>query len=48
MFRIAARHRMIFQFPEAARKCHMLRARDLLVAQEQHAVLKQCRPDLAK
>jgi len=41
VLRVAARNRMVFQLAEAARERHMLGARDVLVAQEQHAVLEQ-------
>ena len=40
MLRIAAGDRMVFQLAEAAREGHMLGARDVLIAQEQHAMLR--------
>ena len=46
MVGIAAGHRMVLQLAEAARKCHMLCARDVLVAEEEHAVPEQQRTDL--
>jgi hypothetical protein len=48
MIRIAACDGMIFQFSEPARKRNMLGARDLLVAQEHHAVFHQRRTDFRK
>ena len=48
MLRIAAGDGMIFQLAEAAREGHMLGARDVLIAQEQHAVLQQRRADLGE
>ncbi|GLC94933.1 hypothetical protein Tamer19_43410 [Cupriavidus sp. TA19] len=41
MFGIAARYRMVFKFAEAAGKGDVLAGRDVLVAQEQHAVPEQ-------
>ena len=48
MFRIAAGDGMVFQLAEAARKRHMLGARDVLIAQEQHPMFQQRRADLAQ
>ncbi|MCY1224700.1 hypothetical protein D9M72_368690 [compost metagenome] len=48
MVGIAARDGMVFQFAEAARECHVIRAGDFLVAQEQHLVREQQGLDLGK
>ncbi|MNT04912.1 hypothetical protein D3C72_1395100 [compost metagenome] len=42
---MAAHHWMVLKLAEAARKGHVLRARDVLVAEEQHAMLQEQRPD---
>jgi len=47
MLRVAAGHRMVFQFTEVAGKSHMLAPRDVLVAKEKHFVLQQQGLDLA-
>ena len=41
MVRVAADHRVVFQFAKFAGKGHMLGAGDVLVAEEDHAVLEQ-------
>src|SRR5688572_8549104 len=46
MVRIATRHRMIFKLTEMPGKRHMLRPRDVLIAEEYHLVLEQQRLDL--
>ncbi len=48
MLGVAAGDRMVFQLAEAARKCDMLARRNVLIAQEQHAVLEQGGTDLGK
>ncbi len=46
MVRVAAGHRVVFQLAEVAGEGHVLGARDVLVAEEQHLVLQQQRADL--
>ncbi len=46
ILRIAARDRMVFELTEVAGERHVFGARDVLVAEEQHAVLQQQRTDL--
>ncbi len=48
MIRVAADHGVILELAEAEREAHMLSARDVLVAQEQHLVLEQRGPDLGE
>ena len=48
MLGVAAGDRMILELAEAARERDVLGARDVLVAQEQHLVLEQQRPDLGE
>ena len=48
MVGIAAGHRMVFELAEVAGEGHVLGARDVLVAEEQHLVLEQQRPDLGQ
>ena len=46
MIGVAAGDRMVFELAEMAREGDMLRARDVLVAEEQHLVLQEQGPDL--
>jgi len=46
MIRVAAGHRMVFELAEMAGEGDMLGAGDVLVAEKQHLVLQQQRPDL--
>jgi hypothetical protein len=46
MVRIAANDRMVLELAEVTRESDVLRARDVLVAEEQHAVLEQQRANL--
>src|SRR6185369_12591915 len=48
MIRIAAGDRVILELAEALRERDMLGARDVLVAQEQHAMLDEERTDLGE
>ncbi|MNR02292.1 hypothetical protein D3C85_1181370 [compost metagenome] len=48
MLRVAAGHRMVLQLAEAAGEGHMLGATEVLVTQEQHAMLEQLGADLGK
>ncbi|MNC29899.1 hypothetical protein D3C75_781670 [compost metagenome] len=48
MLRVAAGHRMVLQLAEAAGEGHMLGAAEVLVTQEQHAMLEQLGADLGK
>jgi hypothetical protein len=48
MIRVAAHDGMILELAEATCERDVLGARDVLVAQEQHAVLEQQRPDLGE
>ena len=43
---VAAGHRVVFEFAEVPREGHVLGARDVLVAEEQHPVLQQQLADL--
>jgi hypothetical protein len=45
---MAADHRVILQFAETLGKGHMLGATDVLVTQEQHAMLEQLGADLGE
>jgi hypothetical protein len=45
MVRIAAGDRMVLELSEVAGERHVLGGRDLLVAEEQHLVAQQQRPD---
>ncbi|MNJ26112.1 hypothetical protein D3C77_205780 [compost metagenome] len=46
--RVAAGYRVVFQLTKAPGKGHMLGAADVLVAQKQHPVLEQLRPELVE
>ena len=48
MVAVAADHRVILELAEATREGDVLGAREVLVAQEQHLVLEQERPDLGE
>jgi hypothetical protein len=48
MIRIAANHRVIFKLTEAPGKGHVIGTADVLITQEQHAVLEQLRANFGK
>ncbi|SIT49574.1 hypothetical protein BN2476_690016 [Paraburkholderia piptadeniae] len=48
ILRVAACNGMIFQIAEASCEGYVVRARQVLVAQEEHPVFQQCRPDFSK
>ena len=48
MVRVAAKHRMVFQLTEAPGEGHVIGATDVLVPEEQHAMLEQLGTDLSE